>query len=69
MTAGKYSVFQGFARKLFQEFEGWLTRATGAQVHGHLYAPERAEFAGGERVISGALSDNPNLRDANPKGF
>ena len=68
VTAGKYSVFQGFS-ELFQDFEGWLSRATGAQVHGHLFAPERAEFAGGQTVINGALSDNAKLRDANPKAF
>lgn len=68
MTAGKYSVFHGFS-ELFQDFETWLGRATGAQVHGHLFAPERAEFAGAQSVINGALSDNAALRDANPKGF
>ncbi len=68
MTAGKYSVFQGFA-ELFQDFEPWLSRATEAQVHGHLYAPERAEFAGGQTVINGALSDDAALRDNNPLAF
>jgi hypothetical protein len=68
VTAGKYSVFQGFA-ELFEGFEGWLARATGAQVHGHLFAPERAEFAGGQTVINGALSDNALIRDTNPKAF
>ena len=68
MTAGKYSVFQGF-RELFMDFDSWLARATGSQVHGHLFAPERAEFAGGQTVINGALSDNAKLRDANPRAF
>ncbi|SFE50862.1 Core-2/I-Branching enzyme [Roseivivax sediminis] len=68
VTAGKYSVFQGFA-ELFEDFETWLARTTGAQVHGHLFAPERAEFAGGQTLISGALSDNARLRDANPRAF
>ena len=68
VTAGKYSVFQGFA-ELFEDFEGWLARATGAQVHGHLFAPERAEFAGGQTVINGALCDNARIRDTNPKAF
>ncbi|WP_136441983.1 beta-1,6-N-acetylglucosaminyltransferase [Pacificoceanicola onchidii] len=68
MTSGKYSVFQGFA-ELFQDFAPWLSRATGAQVHGHLFAPERAEFANGQTVINGALSDNAKLRDTNPKAF
>ncbi len=68
VTAGKYSVFQGFS-ELFQDFDAWLTRATGAQVHGHLYARERAEFADGQAVINGALSDDPLLRDNNPMAF
>ena len=68
VTAGKYSVFQGFT-ELFIDFEQWLSRATGAQVHGHLYGPKRAEFTGGQTLINGALSDNALLRDANPKAF
>jgi hypothetical protein len=68
LTAGKYSVFQGFS-DLFKDFESWLGRATGAQVHGHLFGPERAEFTGGQCVLNGALSDNAALRDANPKAF
>ncbi len=68
VTAGKYSVFQGFS-ELFQDFEGWLGRATSAQVHGHIYGPDKAEFAGGQTVINGALSNNAKLRDSNPKAF
>lgn len=68
MTAGKYSVFQGFS-ELFEDFERWLARATGAQVHGRLFAKRRAEFAGGQTALNGALSDNAMLRDANPKAF
>jgi hypothetical protein len=68
VTAGKYSVFQGFA-ELFADFEAWLGRATGAQVHGHLFARDRAGFAGGQSAINGALPDNARLRDANPKAF
>ncbi|QFS84540.1 Core-2/I-Branching enzyme [Roseivivax sp. THAF40] len=68
VTAGKYSVFQGFA-ELFEEFEPWLSRATGVQVHGHLFAPDRAHFAGGQRILNGALSDDAALRDYNPRAF
>ncbi|SIS54315.1 Core-2/I-Branching enzyme [Roseivivax lentus] len=68
VSAGKYSVFQGFA-ELFTEFEPWLSRATGVQVHGHIFAPDRAHFAGGQRVLNGALSDNAALRDYNPRSF
>lgn len=68
MTFGRYSVFHGFA-ELFEDFEPWLTRATGARVHGHLFAPERAEFEGNQRVINGALSDAPKNRDYNSIAF
>ena len=67
-TAGPYSVFQGFA-ELFEGFESWLSRTTGLRVHGHLFAPDRVRFAGGDRVFNGALSDSAALRDYNPRAF
>lgn len=67
-TAAPYSVFHGFA-EVFEQFEVWLSKTTGSRVHGHLFAPDRVEFAGGEAVYNGALSDNPKLRDYNPKSF
>ncbi|MCA0271958.1 MAG: beta-1,6-N-acetylglucosaminyltransferase [Proteobacteria bacterium] len=67
-TAGPYSVFHGFS-DLFEEFDLWLGRTVGGRVHGHLFAPERAEFAGGETVYNGCLSDSEALRDYNPQSF
>jgi hypothetical protein len=67
-TYAPYSVFHGFS-DLFENFDNWLAKAVGGRVHGHLFAPERAEFTGGERVFNGALSDNPALRDYNPRAF
>ncbi|MEI4471972.1 beta-1,6-N-acetylglucosaminyltransferase [Frigidibacter sp. MR17.24] len=68
-TSSQYSVFQGFA-ELFDDFPGWLTRATGVgRVHGHLFAPEGVEFAGGERLANGALTADASLRDYNPQAF
>ncbi len=67
-TPAPYSVFEGFS-DLFEDFPTWLSRMVGARVHGHLYAPERAEFAGGQKAFSGALSDHAALRDYNPCGF
>ena len=67
-TASPYSVFQGFT-ETFDGFETWLGRATGTRAHGHLFAPERVEFAGGESVYNGALSDSALMRDYNPKSF
>ncbi|NGQ91247.1 beta-1,6-N-acetylglucosaminyltransferase [Rhodobacter sp. HX-7-19] len=67
-TAAPYSVFQGFS-DVFENFEGWLGKVTGTRVHGHLFAPDRVEFAGGEAVFNGALSDSAALRDYNTKSF
>lgn len=68
VTAAPYSMFQGFT-ELFENFEPWLTKATGARVHGHLFAPDRVEFADGQTTLNGALSDNATLRDHNAQGF
>ncbi|MGB7319390.1 MAG: beta-1,6-N-acetylglucosaminyltransferase [Planktotalea sp.] len=68
LTCAPYSVFQGFT-ELFEDFEPWLARATGTKVHGHLFSPERAEFADGQTVINGGLSDQPLLRDYNGPAF
>lgn len=68
LTCAQYSVFEGFG-DLFENFETWLARATGTRVHGHLFAPERAEFADGQSVVNGALSDSAALRDYNPRAF
>ena len=67
-TAGPYSVFHGFS-DLFEEFDLWLGKTVGGRVHGHLFAPGRVEFAGGETVFNGCLSDSAALRDYNPQSF
>ncbi len=67
-TAGPYSVFHGFT-DLYPEFQSWLAKSAGAQVHGHLFAPGRAEFAGGGELAPGCLSDAATLRDYAPKSF
>ncbi|MEP2955108.1 MAG: beta-1,6-N-acetylglucosaminyltransferase [Sulfitobacter sp.] len=68
VTAAPYSVFQGFA-EIFEDFEHWLSRASGGRVHGHLFAPDRVHFADGQATLNGALSDNPVLRDHNASAF
>ncbi len=67
-TAAPYSVFEGFS-ELFGNFEVWLGKIAGTRAHGHLYAPNRVEFAGGETVFNGALSDSAAMRDYAPKSF
>ena len=68
ITSNPYSIFEGFT-ELFENFEPWLARATGAQVHGHLFGPHRVEYSDGQSMINGALSDNPVQRDYNPNAF
>ncbi len=68
VTAAPYSMFQGFA-ELFDNFEPWLANATGARVHGHLFGPERADFAERQGALNGALSDSALQRDYNPEAF
>jgi len=68
VTASPYSVLEGFT-ELFADFEPWLAKHTGARVHGHLFAPERAVFEGRQSTFNGALCDNPVLRDYNPRAF
>ena len=67
-TAGPYSVFEGF-NNVFTDFEQWLTRRTGARVHGNLFDTRRVHFAGNEKVFNGCLSDSAELRDHAPKSF
>ena len=68
VTAAPYSMFQGFA-ELFENFEPWLASATGARVHGHLFATDKVHYADGQSAINGALSDSAMARDYNGKGF
>ena len=67
-TAAGYSVFSGFA-DLFENFETWLGKATGTRVHGHLFDLEKVQFASGETVYNGAMSDSADMRDYNPTSF
>ncbi|WP_422031672.1 beta-1,6-N-acetylglucosaminyltransferase [Roseovarius sp.] len=68
LTCAQYSVFEGFS-DLFENFEPWLAKATGARVHGHLFAEDRVEYSDGQHVMNGALSDSAKLRDYNKRAF
>lgn len=67
-TAAPYSMFAGFS-DTFENFETWLGKVAGLRVHGHLYAPERVEFAGGATIYNGCLTDNATARDYDQRGF
>ncbi len=68
VTAAPYSMFQGFS-ELFEDFPIWLAKSTGARVHGHLFSPDRVEFADGQTSLNGALSDSASLRDYDVQAF
>jgi hypothetical protein len=68
LTSTPYSVFQSFA-DLFSDFEDWLARTTCTQVHGRLFARDRAEFAGRGPMIYGGLCDSAIKRDYAPERF
>jgi len=68
ITSNPYSVFQGFS-ELFENFEPWLANITGTRVHGHIFAPDGAEFADGQILINGALSADAKVRDYNPESY
>ena len=68
LSCARYNVFSGF-EQVFHQFEPWLARRLGGRVHGHLYHPDQVEFAGGETVMNGCLSDSPALRDYRPEQF
>lgn len=67
-TAGNYTVMQGFA-ELIPGFEDWLAAHIDGDVHGHLFAPDGAEFAGRAKLGPGALPSSPALRDHDPERF
>ncbi|KAF0676383.1 DUF5927 domain-containing protein [Profundibacterium mesophilum] len=67
-SCAPYWVLEGYG-DLFEGFTRWLHKATGAQVHGHLFSPARVEFAHRQPVFAGALSDSAALRDYNPESF
>lgn len=67
-TAADYTVLQGFD-DIVPGFQDWLTRQTGAEVHGHLFGRDRVHFSSEEPVFRGGLSDHPRLRDYNANMF
>ena len=67
-SASPYSVFEGFS-ELFENFEAWLGKMTGTRVHGHLFSLDGVDYAGGETVYNGAMSNSAAIRDYNPKSF
>lgn len=67
-SAAPYGVAEGFA-DLFEDFPAWLAKAVDGRAHGHLFAPDRVQFAGGEAVFKGGLSDSATLRDYDPRSF
>ena len=68
LTAACYRLYQGFDH-LFEDFADWARSTARVCVHGHLFAPDRAEFVGGATSYAGGLTDAADLRDYNPEAF
>ena len=68
VTCAPYTVFEGFT-DIFEDWEDWLSKNTGARVHGHLFAENWVQFAGRESTFAGALSDSAQMRDYNSRAF
>jgi len=68
ITAAPYAVFEGFS-ELFEDFDVWLSKVPATRVHGHLFAPDHVQFAGGDSLGPGGLSAAAALRDYNPQAF
>ena len=68
LTAAPYAVFHGFG-DLFHHFTDWVSESLGSRAHGHIFAPDGVEFAGGRMGYAGCLSSSAVLRDHNPEGF
>jgi len=68
VTAEPYVVLQGFS-EMFRGFEPWLSSFGKVRVHGHLFAPDCAHFAGGGSEYFGALSSSAALRDYDGTAF
>lgn len=64
----EYAVFEGFD-SLFEDFIPWLKRTTELRVHGHLFNQDIVEFADGETMFKGGMSNSKHLRDYDPTGF
>jgi len=67
-TAAPYAVFHGFS-DVFHDFTRWVRINTGSRTHGHLFAPDRVQFFGGQAGYAGAMSDSAALRDYDPEQF
>ena len=67
-TSAPYAVLQGFT-EIFPDFGPWLAARIDADVHGHLFAPHGAEFAGRVSIGPGCLSDSAALRDLDPRSY
>lgn len=54
---------------VFEDFSGWITGMTGSRTHDHLFDRKGVQFARGQKVYAGGLSDSAALRDYDPEAF
>lgn len=68
LTSAPYSVFEGFS-EVFDDFEPWLAKSTGVNVHGHLFAKDKVQFSDQQTHFTGGISDSATLRDYHLTAF
>lgn len=68
ITARPYTVFIGFDT-IFDEFPSWLGDQADVVAHGNLFSRKGVQFAGGDALTTGNLSDNVKIRNRNPRSF
>lgn len=67
-TARPYVVLDGIDR-VFPDLRAELDRQDGVIAHGHLFAPDQVEFAGGAIHFTGNLTADVKIRDHKPEHF
>ncbi|MEL6680504.1 MAG: hypothetical protein AAFQ51_17510, partial [Pseudomonadota bacterium] len=68
MTARDYLVLDG-VDAVFPQIRRWQEAAGIDRAHGHLFAKDRVEFAGGANSAPGGLTGSVAIRDWNPEQF
>ncbi|MEL7276210.1 MAG: beta-1,6-N-acetylglucosaminyltransferase [Pseudomonadota bacterium] len=68
MTARDYLVLDGF-EAVFPDIRRWQEASGMDRAHGHLFARDKVEFAGGKETAPGGLTNSVAIRDWNPEQF
>lgn len=67
-TCRDFTVLLGL-HHVFTHFDTWLADSSQSVVHGRLYKSNDLQFANDVDLVSGAIPNNPKIRDTNPEQF